>query len=203
MPLPASRTRKISPCSARGVDAVLAGQRVVGGGDDDVGVRADDGGLHGQILGRLAHDGEIERMVPQPGDGFGAVADGEAQFEPGVAAGKGAERARGEVFGGAGDARADRTATGAGEIGEDGFALAEDDIDAAGGGRDLPPRIGQHHAGGAADDQRQAGFVLQRLELEGDRGGCEVQCLGGAGDRAGAGEGGERAKLTESGVAHD
>ena len=191
-PLLANEKRLVA--EARDCDR-FAGQRMIPGGDNNVRMLAKLGALKIEVLGRPAHNRQIEGQIPERGDGLAPVMHGQPQIDAGMPQPECGQSLGREIFRRAHHARCNDAALDTLELGDFLVAFGQQGFDPVRRLEQDLARAGRCCAFTQALDERQASRLLKLLHLHGNRGRCNMQLARGAGHRARLCHGREDAKL--------
>ena len=132
VPEPASRTRKDSVASCVDGHFLLAGQRMVGRGDDHQRVVHEAGGFQVQVFGHLAHDGQIDAVGGQLVQHRRAVGHVQMNRHPGMPAAKAGQDVGGDGVHGRGHGKVEAAAVHAAQLRQIGLQVVQPRGDGSG-----------------------------------------------------------------------
>ena len=155
VPDPRSRVMKVSCGEVGRRELPLPCQRVIGGGDDDMRMLAQQAHLDIDVGRRLAHHRDIEIIAAQRVADVLAIADRERDIDLREALREGRDRERHEIFRRADGADRNAAAAAARDHVERLLAVEQSGFDTFGQRQNLASGIGQRHAVAGPLDQRQ------------------------------------------------
>jgi uncharacterized membrane protein YccC len=181
VPEPGSRMRKSSFASA---SSGRRCQRVRRRGDDREGVLGKDRGVHREAARRLPHDRQIAAVFRQGAQHRLAIADREAQRDPGVAAAKFGQQVRREILRRAHHRDVELAAAQPADRGNCVVGVLEACLDVARAAGKLDAGFGEIDSLSDALDQCDAGRGFELPNLHRDRRLREMHGLGRRAERA-------------------
>ena len=142
---------------------------MIGRGDDDMRVLAQQALFHGNVGRRLPHDRDVEIVATQRLADVLAISDLEHDVDLGMTPRECANRKRHEIFRRADGADRNAAAAAASDHVEGLLTVNESGLDAFGQRQDLVPGIGQPHPVAGSLDQRKTGQSFEIAKLQSDR----------------------------------